>query len=109
MLNFYINRAGSSLPVSRKRVLTRAKGELKKLFITHYLGDAMSLSAWLVPLFYNLVSFIVVAGLFALLFKVLPDVRLQWRDVAAGSIGTALLFLAGKYLLSLYLRQWTSY
>ena len=32
MLNFYINRAGSSLPRCRKRVLTQAKGELKKLF-----------------------------------------------------------------------------
>jgi hypothetical protein len=32
MLNFYINRAGRVLPSSRKRVLTRAKGELRKLF-----------------------------------------------------------------------------
>jgi hypothetical protein len=32
MLNFYMNRAGSSLPRSRKRVLTRAKGELRMLF-----------------------------------------------------------------------------
>ena len=70
---------------------------------THYLGNVISLSEWIAPLFYNLVSFIVVSGLFALLFKVLPDVRLQWRDVLEGSIGTALLFMAGKYLLSLYL------
>ena len=32
MLNFYMNRAGSSLPRSRKRVLTQAKVELRKLF-----------------------------------------------------------------------------
>jgi hypothetical protein len=32
MLNFYMNRAGSNLPRSRKRVLTQAKGELRKLF-----------------------------------------------------------------------------
>lgn len=32
MLNFYVNRAGSTLPRSRKRVLTQAKGELRKLF-----------------------------------------------------------------------------
>jgi hypothetical protein len=55
------------------------------------------------PLFSDVVSFIVVFGLFALLSKMLPDVRLQWRDVLAGSIAAALLFLAGKYLLSLYL------
>lgn len=32
MLNFYINRVGRVLPSSRKRVLTQAKGELRKLF-----------------------------------------------------------------------------
>lgn len=32
MLNFYINRAGRVLPQSQKRVLVRAKGELRKLF-----------------------------------------------------------------------------
>jgi membrane protein len=70
---------------------------------THYLGNAMSLSEWIAPVFYNMVAFIVVAGLFPLVFKILPDVKIQWRDVLAGSIGTALLFMAGKYLLSLYL------
>lgn len=32
MLNFYINRAGKSLPVSQKKILENAKKELKKLF-----------------------------------------------------------------------------
>jgi hypothetical protein len=32
MLTFYINRAGAKLPASRKRVLQKAKGELKKAF-----------------------------------------------------------------------------
>ena len=32
MLNFYINRAGKNLPASKKRVLTRAKAELRKAF-----------------------------------------------------------------------------
>jgi hypothetical protein len=32
MLNFYINRAGRNLPAGRKRVLERAKGELRRLF-----------------------------------------------------------------------------
>jgi hypothetical protein len=32
MLNFYINRAGKTLPSERKRVLTRAKGELRRLY-----------------------------------------------------------------------------
>jgi membrane protein len=37
------------------------------------------------------------------MFKVLPDARVQWRDVWAGALFTALLFTAGKYLLGLYL------
>jgi hypothetical protein len=32
MLNFYLNRAGKNLPASRKRVLTKAKAELRKVF-----------------------------------------------------------------------------
>jgi Protein of unknown function (DUF3175) len=32
MLNFYINRAGANLPATRHRILTRAKGELRKQF-----------------------------------------------------------------------------
>jgi hypothetical protein len=32
MLTFYINRAGKNLPASRRRILTRAKGELRKQF-----------------------------------------------------------------------------
>jgi hypothetical protein len=32
MLNFYINRAGKSLPASQRKVLERAKSELRKLF-----------------------------------------------------------------------------
>jgi Protein of unknown function (DUF3175) len=32
MLNFYVNRAGSGLPAKQKRVLTRAKAELRRLF-----------------------------------------------------------------------------
>jgi membrane protein len=41
--------------------------------------------------------------LFALLYKVLPDVRLSWRDVWVGSFLTAILFAVGKSLIGLYL------
>ena len=44
----------------------------------------------------------VITTLFALLFKVLPDVRLQWRDVWVGAALTALLFSLGRYLIALY-------
>jgi membrane protein len=41
--------------------------------------------------------------LFALLFKVLPDVRVRWRDVWRGAFVTAVLFCIGRFLIALYL------
>jgi len=48
-------------------------------------------------------SFIVVALLFAMIYKFLPDVKLSWKDVGVGALVTAGLFTGGKYLLGLYL------
>ncbi len=50
-----------------------------------------------------LVSFVVITVLFALIFKVLPRVPLQWGDVGLGAVVTSLLFAAGKFLLGVYL------
>jgi membrane protein len=50
-----------------------------------------------------LVSLALIALLFAIIYKVLPDTSLAWRDVAAGAIATAILFDIGKLLISLYL------
>ena len=50
-----------------------------------------------------LVSLSLVAVLFALIYKVLPDTSLAWRDVIAGAIATAILFNVGKFLIGLYL------
>lgn len=49
------------------------------------------------------ISFGVITLLFAMIFKVLPDVRIAWRDVWIGAVITALLFNLGKLLLGLYL------
>jgi len=49
------------------------------------------------------VSFGVVTTLFAFIFKVLPDVRIGWRQVWLGAVVTALLFELGKFGLSFYL------
>jgi membrane protein len=50
-----------------------------------------------------IVSLGVVSLLFAMIFKYLPDVKVPFRKVWVGAIGTALLFTAGKELLALYL------
>jgi membrane protein len=49
------------------------------------------------------VSFGVVLVLFGLLFRYLPDTKVEWRDVRLGALVTALLFIIGKFALSLYL------
>jgi len=50
-----------------------------------------------------LVSFALTAALFAAIYKVLPDRRLEWRDVMVGAVGTALLFNLGKALIGWYI------
>jgi membrane protein len=72
-------------------------------------------SAWLsphsstVPLMWNgvqaLVSLVGTTALFALLYRVLPDVRLGWRDVTTGAFVTAVLFTLGQQVIGLYLGQ----
>ncbi|HYF63704.1 MAG TPA: YihY/virulence factor BrkB family protein [Herpetosiphonaceae bacterium] len=49
------------------------------------------------------VSFGVITLLFAVIYKVLPDVKIAWRDVWIGAAVTALLFTVGKYLIGVYL------
>jgi membrane protein len=50
-----------------------------------------------------LVSLVVVTLLFAMIFKVMPDAPVAWRDVWVGAITTAVLFTIGKSLIGLYL------
>jgi membrane protein len=52
-----------------------------------------------------LVSIAVTTGLFALLFRFLPDVYLRWGDVMTGAFVTAVLFTIGQQLIGLYLGQ----
>ncbi|HXB52436.1 MAG TPA: YihY/virulence factor BrkB family protein [Rhizomicrobium sp.] len=48
-------------------------------------------------------SYLIVALLFAAIYKLLPNTKLLWRDVLVGSFGTALLFEAGQSLIGYYL------
>jgi membrane protein len=50
-----------------------------------------------------LISLAVITSLFAIIYKLLPDVRIPWRDVWFGSFITAVMFSIGKLLISLYL------
>lgn len=50
-----------------------------------------------------LISFVVTAGLFAVIFKVVPDADISWRDVWVGAAVTALLFSIGRFAMAQYL------
>lgn len=49
------------------------------------------------------ISFTLIAVLFAAIYKILPDRRLEWRDVIAGALITSLMFTIGKSLIGWYL------
>jgi len=68
-------------------------------FITQYFGLETYM---LVELINFAIGFGVVMLLFALMFKVLPDVEISWKSVWKGALLTTILFTLGKFLLSLY-------
>lgn len=77
-------------------------------------GVMLALSEWLKNYFPNttliifqigniLVSFIVIMTLFGVIFKVLPDAKIAWKDVRSGAFFTACLFMLGRFLIGLYI------
>lgn len=57
-------------------------------------------------IFYSInmvILLVVITGLFAVIFKILPDAIISWRDALVGAAMTALLFLLGKFLIGIYL------
>lgn len=66
-------------------------------------SHALPGGAWLWEAVNFVVTLAVITVLFALIFKVVPDVKIQWKDVWIGAAVTALLFSIGKFGLALYL------
>lgn len=53
----------------------------------------------------QVVTLAVITLIFSVIFKVLPDAKIRWKDVIAGALVTALLFMLGKLLISFYIGQ----
>src|SRR5271157_1205402 len=49
-----------------------------------------------------MILYLLIAVLFAALYKIIPDVSLKWSDVAAGAMVASLLFMVGKQFMGLY-------
>lgn len=58
---------------------------------------------WLASAVSAVGAFALISVMFALIYKVMPSVRVQWRDVWIGALFTALLFNFGKLLIGLYI------
>jgi membrane protein len=71
--------------------------------LQNYVGglwkDATVVLAWIAWL----ISFGVIAVLFGVIYKLLPRIKLSWRDVTIGALGTAAMFELGKFLIGLYI------
>src|SRR5688572_18209652 len=68
-----------------------------------FVGGVLPVPAWLLEAVNAVFSTVVIALMFAMIFKLLPDVTIAWRNVWLGATVTALLFTAGKSLIGLYL------
>ncbi|RYG42906.1 MAG: YihY/virulence factor BrkB family protein [Chitinophagaceae bacterium] len=77
-------------------------------------GVLMALNAWLRSYFpettlilFEILNIAIVMAviwlLFSVIFKVLPDAEIRWKDVRMGAFFTMLLFMLGRYLISLYI------
>lgn len=71
--------------------------------LERYANGALGSSVLLLDTFSSLLSLGVIASLFAVIYKTLPDVPLSWRDVWTGAAFTAGLFSLGKFAIGLYL------
>lgn len=68
-------------------------------FIASFTGELVVYFSFLMD---TILSLSIITLLFALMFKYLPDAKIQWKTVWAGAFITALLFVVGKYLLGFY-------
>jgi membrane protein len=72
--------------------------------IGNHLNDVLSGAGKIfIPLIDNVLSFSITTLLFAIIFKVLPDAKIKWKDITIGAFVTAILFTLGKWGIGYYL------
>lgn len=76
---------------------------LLDVFIDHLKDRFPDLTVYLVYIINIVLTFLITAFLFGVIFKVLPDAQVKWKDVRAGAITTAILFMGGRFLIGYYL------
>ncbi len=74
--------------------------ELMSEKLLGFLGEGQVI---LVEVINYAVVFVIISTLFAIIYKVLPDARIRWRDTLVGAAFTAILFMVGKFAIGYYL------
>ncbi len=110
------NRSGGLWGLVRARLLSfgMVLGIAFLLMVSLVMGAAVSaLDKWwsgafagwevLAQLLNMAIGFVLTTGVFAMIYKIMPRVRVQWRDVWVGAIVTALLFTVGRVLIGTYI------
>ncbi|MGK5088659.1 YihY/virulence factor BrkB family protein [Bdellovibrionota bacterium FG-2] len=71
--------------------------------LTNYFRSTLLIPPWVFSLGNILVSMVTASALFGMIFKILPGVRIRWREVWVGALLTGFLFTVGQSLIGLYL------
>jgi membrane protein len=105
-LKFILNRLlsfGMIISVGFLLLVSLVVDALLVIFKDYMAGNFAGLSNFLLAAFNFLFSLGLITLVFGLIFKVLPDAKIKWKDVGIGAFITTLLFIVGKYLISFYL------
>ena len=73
------------------------------ILINHLLKNFPNVTVIIAYIINLILTYLITAFIFGLIFKVLPDARIQWKHVRVGAFTTALFFMFGKFLISYYL------
>ena len=73
------------------------------VLFSHLASRFPDLQVYVVYIFNLVLTFFITAFLFGIIFKLLPDARIRWKDIRAGAVTTAILFMGGRFLISYYL------
>jgi membrane protein len=73
------------------------------ILINNLMAKFPELTVIIVYILNLILTFLITSFIFAIIFKVLPDAKVEWKHVRVGAFTTAFFFMAGKFLISYYL------
>jgi membrane protein len=71
--------------------------------VENYFGGMYKEASIVIGWISSCISFLVIATLFGVIYKLLPRIKLSWHDVTIGALGTAAMFTLGKFGIGLYI------